>query len=67
MGIGNDGSTEGAWSGRLLGTYAHGPVLARNPALADHVLETALGEPLAPLDRPEIAELRRQRLQAVRR
>ena len=36
-GIGNgDGSgTEGAVSGRVLGTYLHGPVLARNPALAD--------------------------------
>ncbi|MBM0239816.1 glutamine amidotransferase, partial [Micromonospora sp. ATA32] len=33
-GIGNDGATEGAWRGKLLGTYSHGPALARNPALA---------------------------------
>ena len=49
----------------MIGTYPHGPVLARNPALADHVLQLALGEELAPLHRPEIDELRRQRLAAV--
>jgi len=31
------------------------------------VLELALDAELAPLDRPEVDELRRQRLQAVRR
>jgi lipid II isoglutaminyl synthase (glutamine-hydrolysing) len=47
-GVGNgDGSgTEGAVSGRIIGTYLHGPVLARNPALADLLLRWALeGEP----------------------
>lgn len=68
VGVGNCGDgTEGAVAGTVVGTYPHGPVLARNPALADHVLELALGEPMSPLDRPEIAELRRQRLAAVRR
>jgi len=68
VGVGNCGDgTEGAVAGTVIGTYPHGPLLARNPALADHVLELALGEPMAPLNRPEIAELRRQRLQAVRR
>jgi CobQ-like glutamine amidotransferase family enzyme len=68
VGIGNAGDgTEGAVSGTVIGTYPHGPVLARNPALADHVLQLALGEELAPLPRPEIAELRRQRLAAARR
>lgn len=68
IGVGNaaDG-TEGAIDGHVIGTYPHGPVLARNPALADHVLQLALGEELAPLPRPEIDELRRQRLAAVRR
>jgi CobQ-like glutamine amidotransferase family enzyme len=68
IGVGNaaDG-TEGAIDGNVIGTYPHGPVLARNPALADHVLQLALGEELAPLPRPEIDELRRQRLAAVRR
>jgi CobQ-like glutamine amidotransferase family enzyme len=68
VGVGNCGDgTEGAVAGTVIGTYPHGPLLARNPALADHVLETAVGEPMAALDRPEITALRRQRLQAVRR
>ena len=68
IGVGNaaDG-TEGAVAGTVIGTYPHGPVLARNPALADHLLQLALGEELPSLPRPEIAELRRQRLAAVRR
>jgi CobQ-like glutamine amidotransferase family enzyme len=66
VGNANDG-TEGAVAGTVIGTYPHGPVLARNPALADHVLQLALGEELAPLPRPEIDALRRQRLAAVRR
>ena len=37
--------------GRVVGTYLHGPVLARNPALADVLLSWALGLPaLEPLD-----------------
>src|SRR4051812_41863955 len=68
VGIGNcDDGTEGAVAGKVIGTYPHGPVLARNPALADHVLELGLGRKLDPLPRPEVAELRRQRLAAVRR
>lgn len=66
VGNANDG-TEGAVAGTVIGTYPHGPVLARNPALADHVLQLALGEELVPLRRSEIDELRRQRLAAVRR
>jgi CobQ-like glutamine amidotransferase family enzyme len=42
-------------------------VLARNPALADHVLEIAIGRELSPLPRADVDELRRQRLHAVRR
>ena len=53
-------------SSDLVATYPHGPVLARNPALADHLLGLALGEDLAPLSRPEIDTLRAQRLAAVR-
>ena len=67
VGIGNcDDGTEGAVAGTVVATYPHGPVLARNPALADHLLELALGEELAPLPRPEIDALRAQRLAAVR-
>lgn len=42
-GIGNDGRTEGAWRGKLLGTYSHGPALSRNPALADLLIRWATG------------------------
>ena len=66
IGVGNNGGgTEGAVNGMVIGTYPHGPVLARNPALADHILQLALGEGLVPLDRPEIDALRRERLTAV--
>ena len=43
-GVGNGGGdrTEGAWSGRVFGTYLHGPVLARNTALADLLLGWAV-------------------------
>ena len=68
VGVGNaaDG-TEGAVAGTVIGTYLHGPVLARNPALADHILQLALGSDgeLAPLILPELDELRRQRLAAA--
>jgi CobQ-like glutamine amidotransferase family enzyme/UDP-N-acetylmuramyl tripeptide synthase len=66
-GVGNgagDG-TEGAWSGRVFGTYLHGPVLARNPALADLLLALATGEAPAPMDDDEEQALRLERLAAV--
>ena len=34
----------------IVATYLHGPVLARNPALADHLLARAVGDPLPALD-----------------
>ena len=58
-GFGNDGKSgfEGCRLGRALGTYLHGPLLPRNPSLADWLLAQALahqtgGEPpeLEPLD-----------------
>lgn len=66
VGNANDG-TEGAVQDRVIGTYPHGPILARNPALADHLLELALGQPLEPLPNAELDELRRQRIAAVRK
>jgi CobQ-like glutamine amidotransferase family enzyme len=39
-----DGRVEGVLQHRLLATYLHGPLLARNPALADHVLRWTVGE-----------------------
>ena len=60
-GRGNNGQdgTEGAIAGEAVGTYLHGPLLPRHPALADRLLEAALrhrygaGAPaLAPLSDP---------------
>ncbi len=68
IGIGNaNDGTEGAVQGKVIGTYPHGPVLARNPELADHLLELALDRELEPLPRPELDELRRQRIASVRK
>lgn len=65
-GSGNGGGTgvDGAVSGRVLGTYLHGPVLARNPALADLLLTWAVGD-LEPIDDREPDALRAERLAAV--
>ncbi|OZE39947.1 MULTISPECIES: type 1 glutamine amidotransferase [unclassified Rhodococcus (in: high G+C Gram-positive bacteria)] len=63
-GVGNgvgDGR-EGVVQGSVIGTYMHGPVLARNPELADYLLERALGTTLAPLELAEVAQLRKERL-----
>jgi CobQ-like glutamine amidotransferase family enzyme len=59
-GFGNDGESgfEGCRVGRAIGTYLHGPLLPRNPWLADWLLTQALAhargrdeaEPLEPLD-----------------
>jgi len=47
-GVGNDGSVDGFVYRNVLATYAHGPVLALNPWLADDLLSRALGITLAP-------------------
>ena len=43
-GFGNNGSdkTEGAIYKNSIGTYLHGPLLPKNPLLADHLIKTAL-------------------------
>jgi CobQ-like glutamine amidotransferase family enzyme len=63
-GVGNGDGADGAVQDNLVATYLHGPALARNPALADHLLARILGE-LGPLDDGEEGELRRERLAAV--
>ncbi|PXA67564.1 type 1 glutamine amidotransferase [Cryobacterium arcticum] len=40
-GTGNGDGTEGTVEGSFIGTHLHGPVLARNPQLADRMLATA--------------------------
>jgi lipid II isoglutaminyl synthase (glutamine-hydrolysing) len=57
---------DGAVQGSVVATYLHGPCLARNPELADLLLSRVVGE-LAPLEMPEVALLRRERLAAPRR
>ncbi|OBI83001.1 type 1 glutamine amidotransferase [Mycobacterium sp. E740] len=57
---------DGAVQGSVVATYLHGPCLARNPELADHLLSQVVGE-LAPLELPEVEQLRRERLAAPRR
>lgn len=65
VGVGNGNGTDGAVQGTVFGAYPHGPLLARNPALADHLLEVALGTELEPLPMPVINQLRAERRRAV--
>jgi lipid II isoglutaminyl synthase (glutamine-hydrolysing) len=66
-GYGNNGQdgTEGAFYRNALATYAHGPLLPKNPFLADWLIQTALFQkyktytPLAPLDDALAAAARR--------
>jgi CobQ-like glutamine amidotransferase family enzyme len=52
-------TVEGVRAGSVIGTYLHGPVLARNPALADHLLTIATGLELPPLELPDQEPMRR--------
>jgi CobQ-like glutamine amidotransferase family enzyme len=50
-GIGNGfDQVEGVWQGNVVGTYMHGPGLARNPELADALIESATGITLSPFE-----------------
>jgi len=72
-GFGNDGESgyEGCRVGRAVGTYLHGPLLPRNPWLADWLLSQALAHsssedpvPLEPL--PDALEARAHEVSARR-
>ncbi len=56
----DDDGTEGAVTGRAVGTYLHGPLLPKNPRLADLLLEWALehatGAPVALARRDDTLE-----------
>ena len=56
-GFGNDGESgsEGCRSGRVIGTYLHGPLLPRNPWFADWLLAEALARTAG--ERPELEPL----------
>ena len=59
---------EGVVQGSIIATYMHGPVLARNPELADLLLCRAIGvDSLPPLEVPAVEQLRRERIAAARR
>jgi hypothetical protein len=68
LGVGNGDDrhdkVDGFWSGHLLGTYLHGPALARNPALADLLLSWVVGD-LSPLDDTDSERLRNERFRAA--
>ncbi len=64
-GNGSPDRAEGAVQGHVIGTYLHGPVLALNPALADHLIAQVAG-PLSPLDDELAARARARRRQVVR-
>jgi CobQ-like glutamine amidotransferase family enzyme len=62
VGSGNGtGDVEGVVTGNVVGTYLHGPALARNPALSDLLLSWVVGA-LEPLDDQIVERLRTQRL-----
>ena len=56
---------DGAVQGSIIATYMHGPALARNPELADLLLQRATGMSLPPLEVPGVAQLRAERLSGV--
>jgi lipid II isoglutaminyl synthase (glutamine-hydrolysing) len=61
-GVGNgDAATEGVVQGNVVATYLHGPVLVRNPGLADHLIERSTG-PLPPFRDVAVERMRAERL-----
>lgn len=66
-GIGNGDGTEGAISGRVIGTYLHGPCLVRNPHLAERLLGWAVSKDLEHITEDAVAALRRDRLDLAAR
>jgi CobQ-like glutamine amidotransferase family enzyme len=58
-GFGNDGESgyEGCRAGRVLGTYLHGPLLPRNPWLADWLLAQALAHRTGTAEAPRFEPL----------
>ena len=65
-GNGTDDRSEGAWQGRIFGTYLHGPVMARNPAMADKLIQLAIhADELPPADAVWFDALRAERISAT--
>jgi CobQ-like glutamine amidotransferase family enzyme len=65
-GNGTGDGTEGAWRDTVFGTYMHGPVMARNPQIADLLLKLALDvNVLPPVDERWYEALRAERIAAA--
>ncbi|MGW7516289.1 type 1 glutamine amidotransferase [Streptomyces sp. NPDC054796] len=65
-GNGTGDGTEGAWNDTVFGTYMHGPVLARNPLIADLLIKLALDvNALPPADDRWYEALRQERIAAA--
>lgn len=58
-GYGNNGEdkTEGVRYNNVFGTYSHGPVLPKNPQLADHILKTALESKYPSFEFPDLNDV----------
>lgn len=63
-GLGDD--QEGVLQGTIIGSYLHGPLLARNPALADLILARILAAPLPQLPPGQAETLHEERIKAQR-
>jgi CobQ-like glutamine amidotransferase family enzyme len=59
------GDGDGVLREQVVGTYLHGPVLPRNPALADLLLGRVVGVELQPIDDALVEQLRAERLAAA--
>ncbi|MCX4529110.1 MULTISPECIES: type 1 glutamine amidotransferase [unclassified Streptomyces] len=65
-GNGTGDGTEGAYNDTVFGTYMHGPVMARNPLIADLLLKLALDvNALPPIDDRWYDALRAERIAAA--
>ncbi|MEV4190191.1 type 1 glutamine amidotransferase [Streptomyces toxytricini] len=65
-GNGTGDGTEGAYNDTVFGTYMHGPVMARNPLIADLLLKLALDvNALPPIDDRWYDALRAERISAA--
>ncbi|MFB7863155.1 MULTISPECIES: type 1 glutamine amidotransferase [unclassified Streptomyces] len=65
-GNGTGDGTEGAYNDTVFGTYMHGPVMARNPQIADLLLKLALDvNALPPTDDRWYEALRNERIAAA--
>lgn len=61
----NESGSEGAIENKIICSYMHGPILARNPALADYLLQLATSEKLSALDNSMEETLRAERFSGI--